>query len=325
MLHSLVIPVFNEGEGIDALYGEVARVADLVQASGDALEVILVNDGSRDNSGDRLNALAARDSRFKVLHFSRNFGHQIAITAGLEWASGATVSVMDADLQDPPEVILDFIAKWREGYEVVFAVRRHREGETFFKLATAKLFYRLIRRMTSVDIPVDTGDFRLMDRKAVDALLSLRERHRFVRGLVSWVGFRQTGVPYDRRSRRFGATHYPFRKMLRFALDGITSFSAVPLQAATYLGLFAAVAAFGIGLWTLYARFMTDRTVQGWSSMMLVMLFLGGVQLMALGIIGEYLGRVYDEVKGRPLYLLSRAVGFKDEKPHHALPRDRSV
>lgn len=318
MLHSLVIPVFNEGEGIEALYAEVSPVADRIQAAGDELEVIFVNDGSRDDSAERLNAISRRDPRFKVLHFSRNFGHQIAITAGLEWARGVTVSVMDADLQDPPEVVLDFIAKWRDGFEVVFAVRRHRDGETWFKLATAKVFYRLIRRMTSVDIPVDTGDFRLMDRKAVDALLSLRERHRFVRGLVSWVGFRQTGVPYDRRSRRFGATHYPFRKMLRFALDGITSFSAVPLQAATYLGLFAATAAFGVGLWTLYLRFMTDRTIQGWSSMMLVVLFLGGVQLMALGIIGEYLGRVYDEVKGRPLYLLSRAVGFKEESPPHA-------
>jgi dolichol-phosphate mannosyltransferase len=246
------------------------------------------------------------------LHLSRNFGHQTAITAGIEWAHGDTVTVMDADLQDPPEVILELIAKWREGFEVVYAVRRMREGETVFKLWTAKIFYRMIRKLTRVDIPVDTGDFRLMDRKAIDAFLKMPERHRFVRGMVSWVGFRQGGVLYDRASRVHGQTHYPFRKMFKFALDGVTSFSIFPLQIASYIGMLAAAVAFVGILYTLYFKFFTDRTVQGWSSIMIVVLFLGGAQLLALGIIGEYLGRTYDESRRRPLYFVGRAVGFEE-------------
>ena len=310
MLHSLVIPVYNEAAGLDALSEEVARLADHVAADGSELEVIFVNDGSRDGSEQALDGLAARDQRFKVLHFSRNFGHQMAITAGIEWASGATVSVMDADLQDPPAVILDFLAKWREGFEVVYGVREARVGETWFKLFTAKIFYRIIRRLTNVEIPVDAGDFRLMDRRAVDALLSMKERHRFIRGMVSWVGFRQAPVPYQRESRRFGTTHYPFRKMLRFAFDGITSFSAVPLQLATWLGLLSASLALAASVWAVWGHFIAHITIPGWTSLTLIVLFLGGVQMLALGIIGEYLGRIYDEVKGRPLYLVRRSVGI---------------
>ncbi len=313
-LHSLVIPVFNERAGIPALFERVRMVADALAADAVTLEVILVNDGSSDGSTEVLDALPARDRRFKILHLSRNFGHQVAITAGLEWAKGETVTVMDADLQDPPELVRELIKKWREGFEVVYAVRRSREGETAFKLATAKLFYRFIRRITQIDIPLDTGDFRLMDRKAVDAFIRLPERHRFVRGLVSWVGFRQTGVLYDRASREHGETHYPFRKMLKFALDGVTSFSMLPLQIATYVGVLSAVmAVLGIS-WALYLKFFTDRTVQGWTSLIIVVLFLGGAQLLALGVIGEYLGRTYDETRRRPLYFVGRANGFEGTK-----------
>lgn len=306
-IHSLVIPVYNERDGLNALFDRVKSVIDRVDGT---VEVILVNDGSRDGSAEKMDECFKRDPRFKALHLSRNFGHQVAITAGLEWARGQTVTVMDADLQDPPELILEFIAKWKEGFEVVYAVRRKREGETKFKLLTAKLFYRIIQRLTHVDIPVDTGDFRLMDRKAVDAFLKMPERHRFIRGMVSWVGYRQVGVPYDRASRVFGETHYPFRKMLKFALDGITSFSVFPLQIASYVGVLAATGSFLSILYILYLKFFTDRTVQGWTSLMVVVLFLGGVQLLALGIIGEYIGRTYDESRRRPLYLVGRAIGF---------------
>lgn len=310
-LHSLVIPVYNEREGLTPLFERVKGVVEKIQSDGQSTaEVILVNDGSSDGSTEGLDALCARDKRFKALHLSRNFGHQVAITAGLEWARGGTVTVMDADLQDPPEVILEFIDKWKQGFEVVYAVRRSREGETPFKLFTAKLFYRIIHRLTNVSIPLDTGDFRLMDRKAVDAFLKMPERHRFVRGMISWVGFKQTGVLYDRASRVHGQTHYPFRKMFKFALDGITSFSVFPLQIASYVGMAAAGGSFLSILYILYLKLCTDRTVQGWTSLMVVVLFLGGVQLLALGIIGEYLGRTYDESRRRPLYFVGRATGF---------------
>ncbi len=315
MLHSLVIPVYNEEAGLNALYQAVAALAAQVEAQGDTLEVILVNDGSKDGTAEGLDGLCAKDERFKVIHFSRNFGHQYAISAGIEWASGDTVTVMDADLQDPPAVVLEFIKKWREGFEVVYGVRRTRQGETAFKLLTAKIFYRLIRRMTNVDIPVDTGDFRLMDRRAVDGLMAMRERHRFIRGMVSWVGFKQAAVQYDRASRQHGVTHFPVKKMLHFALDGITSFSRAPLQLAMYLGFFTALFAVGVSVWALYTHFIADKSIQGWTSLILVVLFLGGVQLIALGIIGEYLGRVYDEVKHRPMYLVARTVGFKALPP----------
>lgn len=307
ILHSIVIPVFNEEAGLESLFTRMQAVAQMLP---DTCEVVLVNDGSRDRSAAILDTFHQRDARFKVVHFSRNFGHQMAVTAGMDVATGDTVTLMDADLQDPPEVIAEFIAKWREGYEVVFGVRRHREGETPFKLFTAKLFYRIIRSLTNIDIPVDTGDFRLMDRKVVEALKQLPERHRFIRGLVSWVGFRQVGVEYNRAARIHGETHYPFRKMLKFAIDGVTSFSVFPLQMATYFGFFSALLAF-FGILTVgYLKFFTDRTIQGWTSLAVMVLFLGGVQLFSIGIIGEYLGRAVDEMRRRPLYLISKTIGF---------------
>ncbi len=275
-------------------------------------ELVFVNDGSKDGSGRILADLARSDSHVRVVDFARNFGHQIAITAGMDNAGGDAVVIIDADLQDPPEVIGDLVARWREGYEVVYAVRAKRQGETLFKLVTASLFYRLIRRITNVDIPVDTGDFRLMDRKVVNALKQIRERHRFVRGLVSWVGFRQVGVEYVRAERFAGETKYPIRKMLKFAFDGITSFSFLPLQVATYFGFLAAGLAFVVICWVLFQALVAHETVQGWSSLMVAVLFLGGVQLITIGIIGEYVGRIYDEVKGRPLYLVRDRLGFDE-------------
>jgi glycosyltransferase involved in cell wall biosynthesis len=309
--HSIVIPVYNEHDGIDTLTTRMQALATNLAPAH--LEFILVNDGSTDGSDRKLDAAAANDPRFKVVHLSRNFGHQLAITAGMEWASGQTVTVIDADLQDPPELIADLIAKWREGFDVVYAVRRSRAGETRFKLWTASKFYRLIHRLTRIDIPMDVGDFRLMDRKVVDAFLRMRENHRFVRGMITWVGFRQIGIPYDRAERQFGESHYPLKKMIRFAIDGVTGFSTIPLQLATYLGVLSAVIALLIALWTIYVKFFAHEAIQGWTSVMLAVLFLGGAQLLALGIFGEYLGRTYEEVKDRPLYLVGKAVGFERE------------
>jgi dolichol-phosphate mannosyltransferase len=255
--------------------------------------------------------LHSRDSRVKVVSFARNFGHQVAITAGADYARGDAVVVMDADLQDPPEAIPELLARWREGYEVVYAVRSERKGETWFKEFTAKLFYRIIYRITDIDIPRDTGDFRLMDRKVVDALKTMREKHRFMRGLSVWVGFRQTGVQYVRAERYAGETKYPLRKMLKFALDGITSFSYLPLQLATYVGfVVAGLAVLGI-IATIILRLSGSQAFYGQATTLVSVLFLGGVQLISLGIIGEYLGRIYDEVKGRPLYIVREALGFE--------------
>jgi dolichol-phosphate mannosyltransferase len=257
------------------------------------------------------------DPRVHYLDFARNFGHQIAVTAGVDYAQGEAVIIIDADLQDPPELILKMIDKWKEGYQVVYAVRAERKGESWFKLFTAKLFYRIIYRITDVNIPLDTGDFRLMDRKVVDALKQMQERHRFIRGMTSWVGFKQTGVTYTREERFSGQTKYPFRRMLKFALDAITSFSFFPLQMAMYLG-FTIAALSGLGaLVVIIARLFGDPNNQpffGQATTLVMVLFLGGVQLISLGIIGEYLGRIYDEVKGRPMYIVNEAVGFEDNE-----------
>ncbi len=304
---SVVIPVFNEEQILPILY---QRLSEVLGAYGEAYEIVFVNDGSRDGSLASLKRLHTDDSHVKVVSLSRNFGHQTAITCGLDQATGAAVIVMDADLQDPPEVLPQLLDKWREGYDVVYAVRDKREGESAFKLGTAAVFYRLLRAMTQVDIPLDTGDFRLMSRRAVDALQSARERSRFVRGLVSWVGYRQTGVTYTRKERMAGETKYPLRKMLKFALDGLTAFSFAPLQVATYLGVSISVLSFLYAVYAIILRLFTTQTVPGWTSLMVAVLFLGGVQLVALGIIGEYLGRVYEEVKQRPLYLLDERIGF---------------
>lgn len=308
---SVVAPVYNEAATLP-LFCE--RVISALEPLGEPFELVLINDGSRDGSLEVMIEQHERDPRIKVVNFSRNFGHQIAITAGIDYARGQAVAVIDSDLQDPPEVIPDLIRKWREGYGIVFAQRAEREGETWFKKATAAFFYRLIRRITNVNIPVDTGDFRLMDRKVVDTLKRMREHHRFMRGLSVWVGFKQAGVEYKRAPRHAGETKYPLSKMIRFALDGITSFSYLPLQLATYFGFAIA----GISLLALIAviilRLAGSQFFGGQASTLVSVLFLGGIQLIFLGIIGEYLGRIYDEVKQRPLYIVSDVLGL-DEQP----------
>lgn len=307
-LLSIVVPCFNEEAVIVQTLGVLGRA---LQAIPDIrAEIVCVDDGSADATMKFLRHAAETDSRVHVVALSRNFGHQLALTAGLDAARGDAVVVIDADLQDPPEVIEGMVARWKDGVDVVFGVRTLRSGETAFKRGTAHLFYRLMRAVSSSDIPMDAGDFRLMDRAVVDALRTLPERDRFVRGLVSWVGFRQEGIPYERHARAGGETKYPFRRMIRFALDGIFSFSAVPLRLATYLGLFVSFASVvGIG-YALWVRFFVSSVVPGWAGQWIGTMFLGGVQLLSLGIIGEYVGRIYGEVKSRPLYVVRERIGF---------------
>ena len=307
---SIVIPIFNEEPIIDELDRRLRAFMGSLEKLGLDWDVIFVNDGSRDASLEKLRALAVREKRYKVVSFSRNFGHQLAITAGLDRAEGDAVVVMDADLQDPPEVVAEMVAKWREGYDVVYGVRSTRHGETIFKKFTAAFFYRFLRSMTGVEIPLDAGDFRLMSRPAVLALRALRERHRFVRGMVAWVGFRQTGVTYERSARFAGETKYPLRKMVKFALDGITSFSTLPLRIATWLGVLSGFAAVGIGLWAIYIKFYVSGVVPGWTTIMILVAFSSSVQLIVMGILGEYIGRAYDELKRRPLYLVSEQINL---------------
>lgn len=309
--YSIVAPCYNEEGALRELY---RRIHDTMEQTGETWELVLINDGSRDRTPEIMRELHAQDVRVKVVDFARNFGHQLAVTAGLDYARGDAVVIIDADLQDPPAVILDMIARWKEGYEVVYAVRTQRKGESWFKEFTAKLFYRIIYRITDVNIPLDTGDFRLMDRKVVDAMKQMRERHRFIRGMTSWVGFRQTGVHYVREERFAGETHYPFRKMLKFALDAITGFSYIPLQLATYLGFITAALGALAAVAVILARlFIGAAPFYGQATTLVMVLFMGGVQLITLGIIGEYLGRIYDEVKGRPLYVVREVIGFDSE------------
>lgn len=297
-LLSVVAPVFDEEETVEAFYGRVVGAL-----SGVPFELILVDDGSGDRTPELLEGLASTDPRVKVVSLSRNFGHQAALTAGLDHARGHAIAMIDADLQDPPELIPTMLEHWRSGSDVVYAVRSHRDGETWFKLASARWFYRLFARLTGLDLAQNSGDFRLLDRRALDALLAMRERSRFLRGMTVWVGYTQTAVPYERDPRYAGDTKYTLRRMLRFSLDAVSSFSHAPLQAATLLGFFFSVIAFlGIPA-TLVAR-LADLYVPGIASLLIVVLMLGGIQLITLGIIGEYVGRIYDEVKGRPLYLV---------------------
>jgi polyisoprenyl-phosphate glycosyltransferase len=299
--YSVVVPVFNEAESLSELY---RRLAGVMQSLGEPWEIIFVNDGSTDETSDRLKEIKKKDGHIRVAEFVRNFGHQIAVTAGMDIAEGSAVIIIDADLQDPPEVIPDLIARWKQGYEVVYAIRSEREGETWLKEFTAKLFYRLIYRITDVKIPLDTGDFRLLDEKVVAVLRTMRERHRFLRGMAAWVGFRQIGVPYRRHARFAGKTKYPLGKMIRLALNAVTSFSYFPLQMATYLGFFCAgIAAIAIPI-VVILRLTGSGAFFGQATTLISVLFLGGVQLICVGILGEYIGRVYDEVKGRPLYIM---------------------
>lgn len=301
---SIIAPIYNEIGNIPELY---RRVNETMGKAGEPWELLMVDDGSTDGSTDEIRKLASLDKHVKPVIFARNFGHQIAVTAGLDYSKGQAVVIIDSDLQDPPEVILDMIAKWKEGYEVVFAQRTEREGESWFKLFTASLFYRLIYRITDVDIPMDTGDFRLLDRKVVNVMVQMRERHRFLRGMSSWVGFKQTGVAYKRASRYSGVTKYPFRKMLKFASDAITSFSYFPLQVASYLGfLSAGLSIIAIPV-VIILRIVGLHAFTGQATTLIAVLFLGGVQLISLGILGEYIGRLYDEAKGRPLYIVREA------------------
>lgn len=300
---SVVAPVYNEEPIIDELYRRLSAVLD---STGEPWELIMVNDGSYDGSAEKMRALVERDPRVRVVNFARNFGHQNAVTAGLDHARGQAVVVIDADLQDPPEVILQLLEKWREGYQVVYAVRSERKGETWFKKFTAKLFYRLIYRITDVDIPLDTGDFRLMDRQVVDALNSMREHNRFIRGLTSWIGFRQTGVYYVRQERFAGQTKYPLRKMIRFALDAITGFSYFPLQVAIYASLILAlIAVLAIPVVAVLRLTGSNIQFEGQATTLVVLLLVSSFQLFFFFIMGQYIARIYDEVRQRPLYVVA--------------------
>ncbi len=302
--YSIIAPIYNEIENLPELY---RRVKEVMNSSGEAWELILVDDGSTDGSTEKIRELAKKDKIVRPVIFARNFGHQVAITAGWDYARGDAIVIIDADLQDPPEVILELAKKWKEGYEVVYAVRGEREGESWFKKFTAAMFYRIIYSITDVKIPVDTGDFRLMDRKVVDVLKQMKERHRFPRGMSAWVGFRQIGVTYKRAARVAGVTKYPFRKMLKLALNAITGFSYFPLQVATYFGFVSA----GISILAIpmvvALRLAGSHFFEGQTTTLISVLFLGGVQLISLGILGEYIGRLYDEAKGRPLYIVRDA------------------
>ncbi len=306
---SVIVPVYNEEAVIPELYRRMVQVLERI---GEPWEMICVDDGSHDRSLQLLLELHHRDPRIRVVSFSRNFGHQIAITAGLDYARGDAVVIIDADLQDPPELIQTMVDRWREGYHVVYAVRVDRQGESWFKLWTARLFYRLLRRITDVDIPLDTGDFRLMDRQVVLSLRRLRETNRFMRGLASWVGFRQIGVEYQREPRFAGKTKYPLGRMLRLTMDAITSFSYLPLRLGTYFGFFLAFLSLVGIVATVILRLSGNNAFYGQASTLVAVLFLGGIQLIFLGVLGEYLGRIYDEVKRRPLYIVDQAHGFAD-------------
>ena len=303
--YSIVAPIFNEEEGLREFYRRTSAVMNDLDG---ATELIFVFDGSRDRSPEIGRELRAQDARIQIISFSRNFGHQVAISAGIDYAEGDAVVIIDSDLQDPPEIIPQLIAKWKEGYQVVYAQREQRKGETFFKLATASIFYRLIRRLASIDIPEDTGDFRLIDRQVVLAMRKMREHHRFMRGLSVWVGFKQTGIQYARQERFAGTTQYPLNKMIRFATDAITGFSYVPLQLATTMGFWVSgLALLAIPIVAVLRIFLGYAFFAGQATTLISVLFLGGVQLIFLGIIGEYLGRIYDEVKSRPLYITTEA------------------
>lgn len=297
--YSVIVPVYNEKESLPVLYERMVSVMD---QTGEPWELILVDDGSFDGSSQIMRELSQKDPLVRVIFFARNFGHQIAVTAGMDHALGDAAIVIDADLQDPPEVILDLIEKWKEGYEVVYAVRTGREGESWFKKETASIFYRLIYKITDVKIPLDAGDFRLLDRKVLDVMNSMREKHRFLRGMSAWVGYKQIGVPYQRAPRYAGKTKYPLKKMILLAWNAVTGFSYVPLQIAMVLGFIVALISILLIIVVIILRINGNELV-GQATTLISTLFLGGVQLICLGIIGEYLGRIYDEVKNRPLYI----------------------
>jgi polyisoprenyl-phosphate glycosyltransferase len=308
-VYSIVAPVFNEEGNIHLFYNEVKKTMDSI---GDPWELLMVNDGSKDGSLELMLELSEADERVKVINFARNFGHQVAVTAGIDFATGEAVILIDADLQDPPSVIPDLIAKWKDGYAVVYAVRSERKGESFFKKLTAKLFYRAIHRITDINIPVDTGDFRLMDAKVADVLRQMREHHRFIRGMTSWVGFKQTGVEYVREERFWGETKYPFRKMVAFALDAVTSFSFFPLQIMIYISLILALLSLGVGIVISILRITQgDEFFGGQATTIVLLLMMSSFQLFFLFIIGQYVARTYDETRDRPLYVIASTIGLE--------------
>lgn len=312
-LLSVIIPCYNEEEVIGETVKQLQAVC--LELPDMDVELIFVDDGSQDRTRELLKGFAAEGNRIKVIAFARNFGHQIAVTAGIDAANGDAVVLIDADLQDPPEVIHQMLSRWREGFDVVYGTRTERPGESALKLATARGFYRLLNKLSDVPIPLDTGDFRLMSRSVVDTLRAMPERDRFVRGMVSWAGFRQTALPYRRAERFAGKSKYPLRKMLRFATDGILSFSTKPLQVSVALGMFSSALAF-IGIsYALILRIFTNIWVEGWTALMIAVLFIGGVQLISVGILGEYVGRIYNEIKQRPLYVVQEYFGFLGQGP----------
>lgn len=298
---SVIIPVYNEEGNIQNIYD---RLNQVVASLNTDMELVFINDGSHDESLPLIKALASKDPRVKYLDFSRNFGHQLAVMAGLDHCIGDAAVIIDADLQDPPELIRDMWKKWKEGYEVVYAQREKREGETVVKKLTAKWFYRILKSWTSVDIPIDTGDFRLIDRKIIELLKTMPEKHKYLRGQIAWLGFRQTKVTFKRSAREWGETGYSFGKSLQLAIDGITAFSTVPLRMVTYFGFICSLIAFVVILYALYSKYFFDDTVPGWASLMTSILFIGGVQMIALGVIGEYLSRIHDNVRHRPDYIV---------------------
>ncbi|BBH20745.1 putative glycosyltransferase YkcC [Paenibacillus baekrokdamisoli] len=316
--YSVVVPMYNEEAVIQETY---RRLKAVMSKTGEAYELLFVNDGSKDRSAEIVREFSYWDPTVKLIDFSRNFGHQIAITAGMDYTVGDAIIVIDADLQDPPELILDMIAKWKDGFEVVYAQRTKRNGESKFKKWSASLFYRVLRASTEIPIPVDTGDFRLMDRRVVDELKRLPENNRFVRGLVSWVGFRQTALEYERDERLAGETKYPLKRMIKLCLDGITSFSYKPLKLAGYLGAMLSGSGFLYFLYVLYQAIFTDATIKGWPSMIGVMLIFNGFVLLMLGVLGEYVGRIYDETKARPLYIVRESYGIQSSKDKPVLHR----
>jgi dolichol-phosphate mannosyltransferase len=309
--YSIVIPLYNEESGLAVL---VERLQEIMAQFDGPAEVVLVDDGSKDGTYQLALAASARDHRFKLIQFSRNFGHQVAITAGMDAAAGDAVIIMDADLQDPPHVVLQMIEKWKEGYEVVYGLREHRQGERLFKTATASVFYGLLHRIADIDTPVDVGDFRLVDRKALNAFLQLRENNRYVRGMFSWVGFKQTGVPYVREERFSGQTHYTLSKMVKLASNGIMGFSTAPLRLALNTGLFLAVASVVYGVVAVVLKFAGVNLVPGYASLLFAITFLSGIQLAVLGTVGLYVGRIYDEARQRPLYIVRESHGFAEKR-----------
>ena len=307
-LVSLIVPAYNEEAVIEETY---KRLKNVMEQGGYDFEILIVDDGSTDRTPEKVKKICLNDKRVKLIRFSRNFGHQVAISAGIDRAVGKVAVIIDADLQDPPEVIPGMIEKWSTGYEVVYGVRKKRKGESLFKRVTAALFYRLLRQMTPIEIPLDAGDFRLLDRKVLEELKKMPERRRFVRGMVSWVGFRQTSVEYVREKRFAGTTKYPLRKMINFAIDGILSFSTVPLRISSALGFLSAAVSFLMMMYGLIVRiFYPSRVMTGWASLFVAVLFIGGIQLICIGILGEYLGRVYEETKKRPLYIVAELLNF---------------